>query len=207
MLSFKSFIKEAKEQKLEKNPVDVDVYHGSGHKFDKFDASKARIANDHMGGGVRYFTSNKDVAKTYAKSMARTAKTNTPHVYKTNLKMNNVFDVDHDFTGKKLQHILPYDHREHEQFARSAGLLPYGADKYKVLDDLRSGNTSLKGHQVFKGLSKGGVNTLNARNHLIKKDYDGMRYNGGVNMNMDTKHDVYMPYQPNSITIHHSEKI
>lgn len=203
MLSFKDyyFILESG------NAVDVDVYHGSGHKFDQFDQNKARIRNDHMGGGVGYFTSHPEVAKTYAKSMARTAKTGTPYVYKTNLKMNNVFDVDHDFSGDKLKHVLPDKKEHHEQFARSAGLLPYGADKHKVLNDLRSGSTKLKGHQVFKGLSKGGVDTAHARQHLINKGYDGLRYNGGENMNMATKHDVYMPYNTKSIKIHSSEQV
>ncbi|MDR3503048.1 MAG: hypothetical protein P4L79_10760 [Legionella sp.] len=185
------------------NPVNVNVYHGSGQVFDKFDQSKSRIENDHMGGGVGYFTSNPDVAKTYAKSMARKSNTE-PQVYHTNLKMKNVFDVDHEFTGDKLKHVLPDDH---EGFARGAGLMKVGGDKYKTLNDLKDGKLNLKGHEVFKGLSRGGVNTAGARQHLIKKGYDGMRYNGGVNMDMATKHDVYMPYNANSITIKKREPV
>lgn len=210
MIKFSAFgrLWERTQEDLKKNgnAVEVDAYHGSGHKFDKFDQDKARIRNDHMGGGVGYFTSDHGVAKTYAKSMARTAKTNTPHIYHTKLKMKNVFDVDHDFDGDKLKHVLPDDHREHEQFARSAGLMKPGEDKHKVLSDLRDGKTKLKGHQVFKGLSQGNTQTAKARQHLMKKGYDGMRYNGGENMDAK-RHDVYMPYKANSIEIKHREEM
>jgi hypothetical protein len=198
MKSFKQYIKE----ELSTNPVNVDVYHGSGKKFDKFDQRQARIPNDHMGGGIAYFTDNKDVAGTYAKSMAKTQKTKTPHVYHSTLSMNNVFDVDHEFSGDKLKHVLPDDEREHENFARGAGLLKLGGpDKYSVLSKLRSGQTKLTGAQVFKGLSRGNVDTAKARDHLISKGYDGIRYNGGENMDMATRHNVYMPYNADSIKI------
>lgn len=210
MITFKEFITERQTSKIETdphiNPVEVDVYHGSGSKFNGFDQSKARIRNDHMGGGVGYFTDNHSVAKTYAKSMAKSQKTNTPYIYHTKLKMNKVFDVDHEFTGDKLKHILPHE-KEHEDFARGAGLLKLGDDKHKVLSNLRSGNVKLSGHQVFKGLSKGNVNTAKARSHLMSKGYDGMRYNGGENMNMDTKHNVYMPYNSDSIKINKITKL
>lgn len=189
---------------IKPNPVNVDCYHGSGDVFDKFDQSKARIANDHMGGGVGYFTSNKDVAGTYAKSMARKKGTKTPTVYSTKLRMKNVFDVDHKFSGDKLKHVLPDDV---EGFARGAGLLKPGTDKYKVLNGLKDGTTELHGHEVFKGLSRGGVDTLKAREHLVKKGFDGIRYNGGVNMDAATKHDVYMPYAHKSITINKREAV
>lgn len=183
------------------NPVDVDVYHGSGRKFDKFDQSKGRIKNDFYGGGVGYFTDDKDVAHTYARSMSK--ETKTPHVYHTNIKMSNVFDVDHDFVGEKLQKVLPDDL---EKFARGAGLLKLGADKYKVLNDLKTGKALLKGHQVFKGLSAGGVNSAEAREHLSARGYDGLRYNGGDNMGAK-KHNVYIPYNANSIKINHVEEV
>jgi hypothetical protein len=203
MKSFIQFIKES----IELNPVEADLYHGSGVKFGQFDQRQARIQNDHMGGGIAYFTDNHDVAKTYAKSMARTQKTDTPFVYHTRVKMKNVFDVDHEFTGDKLKHVLPTEPKEHEDFARGAGLLKYGEEKYKTLNDLRSGKLKLTGAAVFKGLSKGNVNTAKARDHLISKGYDGIRYNGGENMDMATRHNVYMPYDANSISINKITKI
>lgn len=205
MINFLRFIKLFED--VEKNPVSVDVYHGSGRLFNKFDQRQARIPNDHMGGGVGYFTDNHDVAKTYAKSMARSAKTDTPFVYHTKLKMKNVFDVDHEFTGNKLKHVLPDDPKEHEDFARGAGLLKLGDDKYSTLNKLKSGDIKLSGAQVFKGLSRGNVNTAKARDHLISKGYDGIRYNGGENMNMATRHNVYMPYDANAIQISKVTKI
>jgi len=198
MLSFKQFIR---EEESHANPVDVDVFHGSGRRFDKFNQNFGRVKNDFMGGGIGYFTSSHHVAKSYAKNGARFAKTDTPLVYHTKLKMNNVFDVDHHFHGDKLKHVLP-DEKKHEEFARGAGLLRAGADKYDVLSKLKHGHLKLTGHQVFQGLSKGGVNSDDARDHLIKKGYDGLRYNGGQNMDQAEKHDVYIPYKADSITIH-----
>ena len=194
-------------EEIETNPVTVDVYHGTGRRFNKFDQRQARIPNDHMGGGVAYFTDNLDVGKTYAKSMARTQKTDTPYIYHTTLNMNNVFDVDHEFTGEKLKNILPDDPREHEDFARGASLLKMGDDKYSVLNKLRNGDMNLTGAQVFRGLSRGNVNTAKARDHLISKGYDGIRYNGGENMGMATRHNVYMPYNADSISINKVSKI
>lgn len=196
MKSFKSFILE------ETNPVNVDVYHGSGRLFDKFEQRHARIPNDHYGGGIGYFTDSPEVASTYAKSMARKQQTNTPHVYHTNLKMNNVFDVDHEFSGEKLKRLLPDNPDHHEAFARAAGLIQLGGeDKYTVLNKLRSGNMKLSGAQIFKGLSRGNVDTAKTREHLISRGYDGLRYNGGENMNMATRHNAYIPYNANSISI------
>lgn len=182
------------------NSISADLYHGSGKKFDKFSPLHARVKNDYYGGGVGYFTGSKEVAKTYAKSSAKTSKTQTPYIYHTSVKMNNVFDVDHKFSGDKLKHVLPHE-SEHESFARGAGLLKAGSDRAKALSDLKSGKTELSGHQVFKGLSRGGVFTAKAKEHLESKGYDGLRYNGGDNMNAETKHDVYIPYKHDSIKI------
>ena len=205
MKTFNAYIAEERRRLLESashNPVDVDAYHGSGRLFKKFEQKHARLPNDHMGGGVGYFTDNHDVSKTYAKSMARHAKTDTPYIYHTKLKMNTVFDVDHEFHGDKLKHVLPDNPEHHEQFARSAGLLHPGGDKYTTMSDLKAGKIKLSGKQVFFGLSRGGINTASARDHLIKKGYDGIRYNGGENMNMATRHNVYMPYNSDAIKIH-----
>lgn len=194
------------KEEIEQNPVKVDAYHGSGRLFGKFDPSKARVKNDNYGGGI-YTTSSKKVGISYAKTMARKQKTGTPHLYHTTLDMKNVFDVDHEFTGDKLKHVLPDDEKKHEDFARGAGLLRLGGeDKYSVLSKLRRGELKLTGDQVFKGLSRGGVNTAYARSHLISKGYDGLRYNGGENMNTE-RHNVYIPYNTDSITINKVSKI
>ena len=201
MKSFKQYINRLYEAQ-ETNPVSVDTYHGSGHLFDKFDQKLARIRDDHYGGGVGYFTDDHDVGNQYARTMARTKGTGTPYVYHTNLNMNNVFDVDHKFSGDKLTNLLPSDPRKHEDFARGAGLLRMGGeDKYSVLSKLARGNLTLTGDQVFKGLSQGGVNTARARDHLISRGYDGIRYNGGLMIPGAKPHNVYMPYKADSITI------
>ena len=204
MLSFRSYIQKhvvKLTEDVQQNPVEVDAFHGSGKRFGKFAQSQARIKNDHMGGGIGYFTTNKDVARSYANHMAKYHKTNTPYIYHTKLKMNNVFDVDHDFHGDKLKHLIP-DEKKHEDFARGAGLLKLGADKYKTLSDLKSGNIKLSGQQVFNGLARAHGGTAGARDHLIKRGYDGLRYNGGEQMDQATKHDVYIPYNADSIHIH-----
>jgi len=187
-----------------KNPVKVNVYHGSGRHFTKFDQRHARLVNDFYGGGIGYFTDNHEVSKTYAKTMAK--ETGTPVVYHTSLSMNNVFDIDHKFKGKKLQKLLPKDTRK---FAMHSGLLHAGNSEHEnsILGNLERGDTELTGHQLFWGLSEGGVKTAAARNHLIKHGYDGLRYNGGVNMNMKTRHNVYIPYNADSAEIHKVEKL
>lgn len=186
------------EEKSESNPVAVDAYHGSGRLFTNFSKAHARVNNDFYGGGAAYFTDDHNVSKTYARSMAKTQKTGTPHVYHTKLDMKNVFDVDHKFEGEKLKKILPDNH---DAFARGAGLMKHDSDPSKVVSDLKAGKISMTGDQVFKGLSKGGVYSDAAREHLQKHGYDGLRYNGGDNMKSG-KHNVYLPYNSDAITIH-----
>lgn len=175
-----------------------DVYHGSGYRFSKFSQGKARIFNDFYGGGVAYFTDNQKVAITYAKSMAKKAKAEDPLVYTCKIKLKKVFDVDSVFSGKDLIEILPKDVKE---FARGAGLLTLKSNEYEVIAKLESGKMSLTGDKVFAGLSKGMNQTAKARQYLISKGYDGLRYNGGVNMGMATKHNVYLVYNAQDITI------
>jgi hypothetical protein len=190
MISFRQYITESKSFK-------GTVYHGSGYRFDKFEQSKARVVNDFYGGGTAYFTDDVGVAVTYAKSMAKKSKED-PVVYTVEIKINKLFDVDHEFTEKELVNILPADI---EDFARGAGLLGLRTDKYAVIANLKAGKVKLTGDQVFKGLSKGMNTTAKAREHLISKGYDGLRYNGGVNMGMAKKHSVYLVYDANSIKI------
>lgn len=186
------------------NPVSITAYHGSSKLFKVFDQRYARILNDYMGGGIAYFTTDLDVAKTYAKSMAKTTGTGTEFIYTVQLTMKNVFDVDHEFTGADLVSLLPADI---EQFARGSGMLKYGVDRVKAIMDLKSGKLSMSGERVFKGLSQGGVNTAKARDALIAHGFDALRYNGGANMNMTTRHDVFIPYDANDITISKISKI
>jgi hypothetical protein len=191
MLSFKSFLLR------ESVSFKGNVYHGSGYRFNKFEQSKARVVNDFYGGGAAYFTDDVGVAITYAKSMAKKSKED-PVVYTVEIRINKMFDVDHIFTGKELTDILPGDL---EDFARGAGLLGLNSDKYTVLANLKAGKVKLTGDEVFKGLSKGMNTTAKAREHLISKGYDGLRYNGGVNMGMAKKHNVYLVYDADNIKI------
>ena len=174
------------------------AYHGSNAKFAKFDQGKARIINDFYGGGVAYFTSNKDIAKTYANSMVK-SKGGERYIYEVELSLKKIFDVDHKFTGKELTKF--FDAKEAEDFARGAGLMKAGSDRYVVIGKLKDGDYELTGDQVFKGLSRGMVNTAKARQKLISLGYDGLRYNGGLNMNAATKHDVYLVYNADDIKI------
>lgn len=185
-----------------KNPIVVDVFHGSGIKFTQFDQKLARLKNDFFGGGVGYFTDNKDIAKSYARAMSKVTK--TPYLYYVTLKMNNVFDVNHEFTGPLLIKLISKDI---ESFSRGAGLLTPNVDKYTLAAKLQSGNISLTGDQVFKGLSKGMIDTASARSILIKNGFDGLRYNGGMNMQQATQHNVYIPYNNKSIKINKIEQL
>jgi hypothetical protein len=180
------------------------VYHGSGTKFDKFDQKKSRIANDFYGGGVAYFTADQRVGVQYAKSMAKVAKTDTPYLYTCRLNMSKVFDVDDVYTGKDLKDILPKDL---DKFARGAGLMGIKVDAGMLFYKLQEGKMELTGDQVFKGLSQGMNQTATARQHLISKGYDGLRYNGGLNMGLVSKHDVYLAYNSNDISITKIERV
>jgi hypothetical protein len=174
-------------------------YHGTNAKFKQFDQKHARIVNDFYGGGIAYFTSDTGVAITYAKSMVRTKKSGEPYVYKCKITLNKIFDVDHKFTGKELTQFFTKE--TVDDFARGASLLKLNSDKYVIISKLLSGDMTLTGEEVFKGLSRGMVNTAKTRQKLIELGYDGLRYNGGVNMDMATKHDVYLVYDAKDITI------
>jgi hypothetical protein len=186
MLSFRSFI-------LENKSFVGTVYHGTNARFDKFDQRKSRIVNDNYGGGIAYFTDALNLAITYARNMAK-KQGGDPIVYSVELKLNKLFDVDHEFAGKELVDILSADVKE---FARGAGLLGLNADEYKVISNLKTGNIKLTGEQVYRGLSKGNTQTAKARDHLIEKGYDGLRYN----MPVTPKQSVYLAYNANSIKI------
>lgn len=175
----------------------LKAYHGSNARFSKFDQGKARIVNDFYGGGVAYFTDNIDVSKSYARTMAK--KGGERYVYEVALNFKKVFDVDKVYTGSELTKF--FTDKTVENFARGAGLMKLGSDKYSTLANLKSGKTSLTGEKVFKGLSKGMVNTAATRNELVKLGYDGLRYNGGLNMGMATKHSVYLAYNAASIKL------
>lgn len=149
-----------------------------------------------MGGGVAYFTDSKEVGMQYAAAMSK--KTGTPFLYKVKLTFHRLFDVDQIYNGKELIDLVGKDG---EKFARSANLLRFGTDTYKILSQLQKGDLNLTGEQVFKGMSQGGVLSGKARDNLIKLGYAGLRYNGGMNMGMATKHNVYLAYFAESIRI------
>ena len=172
------------------------VFHGTNKEFDRFEQSRARVANDFYGGGVAYFTDTLPIGKTYAVSMSRRYG-GKPVVYEVTLSLSKIFDVDELFTGSELKKLLPKDL---ESFARGAGLIKLGVNKYRVLGDLDSGLLRLSGAEVFKGLSIGGIKSGEAREQLKKKGYDGLRYNGGANMNTG-RHNVYLAYDPKDIKI------
>jgi hypothetical protein len=176
----------------------MTVYHGSNALFKKFEQTKARILNDYYGGGVAYFTGDKNVAVTYASAMKRKYG-GEKYVYEVELNLSKIFDVDHVFKGKELTQF--FSDADADDFARGSGLLKVGVDKYSVMAKLKSGDIELTGEQVFKGLSRGMVNTAKARQKLISLGFDGLRYNGGVNMGMATKHDVYLAYNADDVRV------
>lgn len=173
----------------------MKLYHGTNKLFTKFDQSKARIVNDFYGGGTAYFTDDIGVAETYAKSMSKRG--GDPIIYTCEIDFRKVFDVDASFTGKELIDFLP---ASVESFARHAKLLKFGSDRFTVVNRLKKGEMTLSGDELFRGLSDGMIQTAKARNALISKGYDGLRYNGGVNM-AAKKHNVYIAYDVNKIKI------
>lgn len=192
MLSFRSYI-------IESKTFSGLVYHGTNARFDKFDQRKSRIVNDNYGGGIAYFTDDLKTAMTYAKSMMKKSGGESL-IYTVELKLKKMFDVDYIYSGKELIHLLPDDL---EKFARGAGLLTLNSDQYKIISNLKSGLMKLKGEQVYRGLSNGNTQTLRAREHLIEKGYDGLRYN----IPMLSGKSVYLAYHANTITIKKRQKI
>lgn len=174
----------------------VKAYHGTNTRFSQFEQSKARIANDFYGGGVAYFTDTIDIAKTYAQFMFRKFG-GERYVYEVEMQFDKLFDVDQTYTGDELKRLVG---TELDSFARGAGLLKLGDDRYAVQAALKEGKLVLTGDQVFRGLSNGMQNTARAREKLKKLGYDGLRHNGGVNMG-GKKHNVYLAYDARSIKI------
>lgn len=175
----------------------VTAFHGTDKLFSEFDVNRARVSNDFWGGPI-YFTSSVGVAKQYASAMAKRNKNNDKVMYTVSLDLKKTFDEDGTYTGKELARLAGPNF---EQFARSAGLLRVGADKYSTLSLLEKGDMILTGKQVFLGLSNGMQNTAKARTALVRAGYDSLRYNGDVQMSMAEKHDVYLPYKSNQIKI------
>jgi len=186
-----------------KNTINGKLYHGSNAIFKQFDQRKSRVVNDYYGGGVSYFTDKLPVAVTYAKSMQKQYG-GDQIIYTVTLKLNNCFDVDDVFTGKDLIDILPNDV---EEFARGAGLLSLSSgDKFITIGRLERGKLELTGDQVFRGISKGMNQTAKARDYLVSKGYDGLRYNGGEHMNAP-RHNVYLAYDAKSIKIEKAQRV
>ena len=176
----------------------VTLYHGSNAEFSKFDQSKAKIVNDLYGGGVAYFTDSIPVAQSYARTMTK-ARGGTPVLYKVNLRLGRVFDVDDTFSGPELMEFVKHAASK-DAFLRGARMLSLGTDKYKVLHQLETGQLSLTGEQVFRGLSGGMINTAATRKILQKMGYDTLRYTGGLIMGQE-KHNVYLAYYADNIEI------
>lgn len=174
----------------------VKAYHGTNSRFSQFEQNKARIVNDYYGGGVAYFTDTLEVAKTYAGFMFRKFG-GERYVYEVELQFDRVFDVDEIYTGDILKRLVG---NELDSFARGAGLLKLGGERFSVLAALKEGNLKLTGDEVFRGLSNGMQNTARARDILRKCGFDGLRHNGGVNMG-GQKHNVYLAYDARSINI------
>lgn len=173
------------------------VYHGSNAIFKKFDASKARLSQDNFGGGVAYLTGNKNLAITYAKSMAK--RQGEPIIYTINASFRKTFDTEMKFNGKDVLDFIR--HVKAEEFAKGAKLLVYGVDRFTVLDNLKSGMTGLTGKQIFDGLSNGNTQTVKAREILIKLGYDSLYYK-----TPDRVNDVYITYKDTNIRIEKIER-
>lgn len=173
------------------------VYHGTGALFDQFKIENARLKNDHFG-GLLYFTDNKSIALQYAAAEAKKAHSSQKVIYTVELDIKNLFDVKQTYTGKQLLKLLK--NVNIEDFARKAGLLRYGSDKYQIIAELKSGNMTMTGEQIFLGLSNGQRDTSRTRDILKRAGFDGLKYYGakifGVN-----PHTVYLPYDANSIKI------
>lgn len=86
-------------------------------------------------------------------------------------------------------------------------MLKLDSNESMVMYELESGKMKLTGDQIFRGLSKGMNQTAKVRDMLIKKGYDALRYNGGVNMDQAIKHDVYIAYKSSSMKVEKRMKV
>lgn len=176
----------------------LTLYHGSNAEFDQFDQSKAKIVNDLYGGGIAYFTDSVPVAQSYARTMTN-ARGGSPVLYKVNLNLGRVFDVDDSFSGPELMEFIKHADSK-DSFLRGARLRSLGTDKFQVLHQLESGKMTLDGDQVFRGLSGGMINTANTRKILQKMGYDTLRYTGGL-ITGGNRYNVYLAYYADNIEI------
>ncbi len=173
----------------------IVAYHGTNQVFEEFKSSYGRVTNDYYGGGVAYCTDEINVARQYARSAAKRGGKEV--IYRVRLNLGKTFDVNHEYKGNALLRLIGSDI---EGFARSAGLLPYGVDKFKVINDIRSGETPLKGDVIFKGLSRGMVNTVKAREALKHNGFTSLRYNP-VQHSQRLRHSVWIMYNERDIDI------
>lgn len=183
------------------------VYHGSGNDFNTFKQSEARTLNDYYGGGIAYFTDNKDVAKSYARTTAkRPGSQNNPTLYTVRLSIHNPFIVPKVYSGNELKKFIPKSIQDMDNFLRNCGLLTYGVDKYKIINDINAGKYEMSGDTIFKGLSIRQTNTIAARETLISLGFDGLQYDGGK-ITRGIHHNVWLPYYEKQITIINKENI
>jgi len=175
-------------------PATIKLYHGSNQIFKQFEQSKSRVANDFYGGGVAYFTDDIDAAITYSKSMAKKGGDKT--IYEVDLKISKIFDIDDYMPLEELHTIYGNDNKKYEDFARGAGLLKYGVDKYGIITKLQEDDLDVTKDQAFKGFSKGMTRTSEAREILKKLGYDSLRYNANRGAS------VYISYNANNIRIY-----
>lgn len=176
----------------------ITVYHGTSFSFDAFSQGSARTKNDYYGGGIAYFTDSREIASQYAKASTVLSKFTRKLIYTVQLTFNKLFDVNDKFSGKEL---LKFIGSNVEQFARAAGLLKLGVDKYQVLADLKSGRMELTGDDIFRGLSYGMKDVNKTAKKLQSMGYDCLRYNGGATKYGSIKHNVYVPYKQENIQI------
>lgn len=187
------------------NPVSVEVWHGTNIKFDQFNKEMARAPNDLYGGGLGYFTDSLEVAKGYARTSVKRAKVSKeaqPYIYRVQLTLDNVFDVEKTYSGNFVASFLKSNsYSDAESFLRTAGMAKMGTDLPLKVSQLRNGQLEMLGDDLFKALSKGSVNSTNGRNTLIASGFDGLRYPGGIRSGTKGLHNVYIAYENDKIKI------
>ncbi len=187
------------------NPVSVEVWHGTNAKFDQFSKEMARVPNDLYGGGLGYFTDSLEVAKGYARSSvkrAKVAKGAQPYIYKVQLTLDNVFDVEKMYSGNFVAGFLKSNsYSDAENFLRTAGMAQIGTDLPLKVSKLRNGKLEMLGDDLFKSLSQGSISSSKGRDTLIASGFDGLRHPGGIRGGTKGLHTVYIAYENDKIKI------
>ena len=91
-------------------------------------------------------------------------------------------------------------HSDSLPFLSNARLITFGTDRSELISKFKSGELSLKGDNLFRGLSDGMKNTSKVKDILLKMGFDSLKYKIDTNV-------VYISFSDQNIKIEKIETI